>query len=75
MVGIRVEARSTEDLEKFLDSLETTGLFHNALATDEQATDDGLIEAIVEAVYVQPARAIPGGNPEATTGRGGAAGD
>jgi Tfp pilus assembly protein PilN len=75
VVGIRVEARRTEDLEKFLDALETTGSFHDVLATDEQATDDGVIEAIVEAVYEQPARDVPAGNPEPAARRTGAAGD
>ncbi|HLG59431.1 MAG TPA: hypothetical protein VI485_29095 [Vicinamibacterales bacterium] len=75
VVGIRVEARRTEDLEKFLDALETTGSFHDVLATDEQATADGLIEAIVEAVYEQPARDVPAGNPGPAARRTGAAGD
>ena len=35
---MRVEARQTGDLEKFLDALEMTGAFHNVLPTDEQAT-------------------------------------
>jgi Tfp pilus assembly protein PilN len=75
VVGIRVEARRTEDLEKFLDALETTGSFRDVLATDEQATDDGLIEAIVEAVYRQPARGVATGNPVAPARSNGAAGD
>jgi len=75
VLGIRVEARRTEDLEKFLDALEATGSFHDVLATDEQATDDGLIEAIVEAVYEQPARDVPAGNREPAARRTGAAGD
>jgi hypothetical protein len=54
VVAIRVEARQSADLEKFLDELEMTGAFHNVLATDEQATDDGLLEAVIEGVYVQP---------------------
>lgn len=54
IVAIRVEARQSADLEKFLDELEMTGTFHNVLATDEQATDDGLLEAVVEGIYAQP---------------------
>jgi len=76
VIGVRVEARQVADLEKFLEALELTGVFHNALATDEQTTSDGLIEAIVEAVYVQPARTVPAANSGATTeSRSGAAGD
>lgn len=55
IIGIRVEARQSADLEKFMDALEMTGSFHNVLATDEQATDDGLLEAVLEGLYVQKA--------------------
>ena len=48
IIGMRVEARQIGDLEKFLDELEMTGSFHNVLTTDEQATDDGLLEAVIE---------------------------
>jgi hypothetical protein len=77
VVGMRVEARQIGDLEKFLDGLEMTGAFHDALTTDEQATDDGLLEAVIEAVYVQPTHDAAGEKPVATAGatRGGAAGD
>jgi len=61
IVGMRVEARDVADLERFLDDLERTGAFHNVLTTDEQATDDGLLEALVEGAYVQPQ---PGGAAE-----------
>jgi hypothetical protein len=53
IIGMRVEARQIGDLEKFLDELEMTGSFHNVLTTDEQATDDGLLEALIEGSYVQ----------------------
>jgi hypothetical protein len=71
VVGIRVEARQSADLEQFLDQLEMTGTFRNVLATDEQATDDGLLEAVIEGVYVQQGAASE--KPVAsvvTTGRG-----
>ena len=55
IIGMRVEARQIGDLEKFLDALEMTGAFHNVLTTDEQATDDGLLEAVIEGSYVQQA--------------------
>ena len=45
VIGMRVEARQVGDLEKFLEDLEMTGAFRNVLTTDEQATDDGLLEA------------------------------
>jgi hypothetical protein len=53
IVGMRVEARDVGDLERFLDELERTGAFQNVLTTDEQATDDGMLEALIEGSYVQ----------------------
>jgi hypothetical protein len=76
MIGIRVEAREVGELEKFLDALEMTGAFHNVLTTDEQATSDGLLEAVIEGLYVQPGSAASTEKPVAqTTARQGAAGD
>jgi hypothetical protein len=65
VIGMRVEARQVGDLEKFLDDLEMTGAFHNVLTTDEQATDDGLLEAVIEGVYVQQTGGAPGEKPVA----------
>ena len=48
VIGMRVEARQIGDLEKFLEELEMTGAFQNVLTTDEQATEDGLLEAVIE---------------------------
>ena len=75
-VAIRVEARQSADLEKFLDELEMTGAFHDVLTTDEQATEDGLLEAVIEGLYVQPGTA-PTEKPvaSATAERGGANSD
>ena len=76
IVGMRVEARQIGDLEKFLEALETTGAFHNVLPSDEQATSDGMLEAVIEAVYTQQASPAVGEKPAAaTTTRQGAAGD
>ncbi len=55
IIGMRVEAKEIGDLEKFLDELEMTGAFHSVLTTNEQATDDGLLEAVIEGSYVQQA--------------------
>ena len=74
IIGMRVEARQIGDLEKFLDELEMTGSFHNVLTTDEQATDDGLLEALIEGSYVQQATSTAGEKPVAkTTTNGGRA--
>jgi hypothetical protein len=74
IIGMRVEARQIGDLEKFLDEHEMTGSFHNVLTTDEQATDDGLLEAVIEGSYVQQATSTAGEKPVAkTTTNGGRA--
>jgi hypothetical protein len=77
IIGMRVEAREIGDLEKFLDELEMTGAFHNVLTTDEQATDDGLLEAVIEGSYVQRATSAADEKPvaKATTNGGRAVSD
>ena len=54
IVAIGVEARRAEDLDVFVESLETGAGFRNALAIESQTSIDGLIEAIVEGVYSPP---------------------
>jgi Tfp pilus assembly protein PilN len=56
-VGIAVQARRAEDLDAFVEALEHSGAFHNVLPSEEQVTDDGLLEAILDGVYATPARA------------------
>ena len=59
-VAVALEARRAEDLDAFVDALEKTGLFKDALATESQTNEDGLLEAIVEGVYAPPGRtAVP----------------
>ena len=45
-----------EDLDAFVESLESKGGFRNVLAVKEQTSDTGLIEAVIEGTYVQPER-------------------
>ena len=61
IVGVAVEARQAEDLDAFIEALESAGTFRNVLATSTQTNDEGLLEAIVEGVY-QP-EAPPEGTP------------
>ena len=63
IIGVGVEARRAEDLDAFVEALETGGSFHNVLAVKEQTGESGLIEAVVEANYVPRPReeAAPGG--------------
>jgi hypothetical protein len=68
VIGVSVEARRAEDLDAFVEALETGGAFHNVLAVREQTGEDGLIEAIVEAHYVPPARESAGETASAPGG-------
>jgi len=71
IIGMRVEARQIGDLEKFLEELEMTGAFHSVLTTDEQATDDGLLEAVIEGYYALPAGGAASEKPVATASTNG----
>lgn len=65
VVSVGVEARRAEDLDAFIEALETAGGFHNVLSVQEQTSPAGLIQAVVEGTYVPPPRegtpAPPGG--------------
>jgi len=63
VVAIGVQARRSEDLDAFIEALETAGAFHNVLSIQEQTTDDGLIQAVVQGSYAPPPerRAAGGG--------------
>jgi hypothetical protein len=56
IISVNVEARRAEDLDAFVEALENGGAFRNVLAVNEQTTDEGLIEATVDASYAPPAR-------------------
>jgi hypothetical protein len=56
-VAMTVQARRVEDLDAFLEALETKGTFHDVLAKQEETNVDGLIEALVQGVYA------PGAGP------------
>jgi hypothetical protein len=74
VVAIGVQARRVEDLDAFIEALETKSSFRNVLATQEQTGETGLLEAVVEGAYVPPARdaSLNGASaPAATTGRDG----
>lgn len=59
VVAVGVEARRPEDLDAFIEALERDGGFHNVLSVEEQVADSGLIEAVIEGTYAQPARGTP----------------
>jgi len=56
IVAIAVQARRAEDLDAFVEALESKGAFRDVLAVKEQTSDTGLIEAVIEGTYVQPER-------------------
>jgi hypothetical protein len=57
-VNIGVEARRVEDVEAFIEALEARTPFRDVLPVEEQTSDSGLIEAIIDGRY-RPER--PGG--------------
>jgi Tfp pilus assembly protein PilN len=69
IVTITVIARGNEDVNQFLNSLDDTGVFSNALAPQDHINDQGQLEATLQAVY-QPmsgkSKPAPTPGPEAT---------
>ena len=56
VVSVAVESRRAEDLDAFMEALEKSGDFFDVLPIDEQATEEGLLQAVVEGRYVPPPR-------------------
>ncbi len=56
MVAVVAEARRVEDIDTFIEALESTGAFRKVRPVEEQTNDDGLLEAVVEGIYLPPAR-------------------
>ncbi|MBI4886412.1 MAG: hypothetical protein HY824_04930 [Acidobacteria bacterium] len=54
IIAVGVEARRSEDLDAFIEALEGRGAFHNVLSVQEQTTTAGLLQAVVEGVYIPP---------------------
>jgi hypothetical protein len=52
-----VSARRVEDIDAFMEKLETTGAFGNLLSREEHTNEDGLLQATLEARY-QPGNAV-----------------
>jgi Tfp pilus assembly protein PilN len=58
-VAMSVLAREAVDLEDFMDKLEETGAFTDVVPASQDRTDDGLVRAVIEGIYVRPAQADP----------------
>jgi Tfp pilus assembly protein PilN len=54
VVAVGVQARRSEDLDAFIEALETAGGFHNVLSIQEQTADGGLIQAVIQGSYAPP---------------------
>ena len=80
IVSLSVLARSVEDVDRFMESLEATGVFADVLARAERVAESGQIEVALEATYeptrteggdaVQAAAAAPAVPAAAPGGRG-----
>lgn len=77
VVGLAVKARRVEDLDAFIEALESRGSFRDVLPVEEQTSDDGLLEAVIEGVYEQPGGDTQPGPPAVAQSRatGGPAGE
>ena len=51
-IDMTVQARRPEDLDMFIENLEKTKAFVNVTPLEEQTTQDGLLESVVEGTYV-----------------------
>jgi Tfp pilus assembly protein PilN len=56
VLAMNVEARSVDDVDKFMQNLEATGVFSNPLSREEHINDEGLLESSLEANYAGAAR-------------------
>ena len=74
VVNLRVQARRVQDLELFIDALEKTGRFRQVLAAEEQTSPEGLINALIEGVYLVPDEQ-PAPQASSPAPAGGAAGE
>jgi hypothetical protein len=61
VLAIGAQGRSVADVDDFIEALEGEGTFTSVLPIEEQRTDAGLIEAVIEGTYQGGAPASPGG--------------
>jgi hypothetical protein len=67
-ISMAVNAKTTDDLEHFIDAMLATGHFWNVLTADQQVNDDGTYTARIESGYTSPSippakTATAGGRP------------
>jgi len=54
VIQIIVQAKRSEDVDQFIESLEKTGNFHDVITPAEQTNEQGLLEAVIRGTYVRP---------------------
>jgi len=54
MMSIVVVGRQSEDIDRFVEQLETTGAFRNVLSSQESVNEEGLLETVLEGEYMRP---------------------
>jgi hypothetical protein len=58
-LGISVVARGVDDVDAFMEKLESSGAFTNLLSRDEFVNDGGQLVAAIETTYLPPAAPKP----------------
>jgi Tfp pilus assembly protein PilN len=56
IIQIAIQARRSEDIDQFIESLEKTGSFHDLITPVESMDDDGLLDAVIRGTYVRQER-------------------
>jgi len=69
VLAIAVLARDVKDVNQFLENMEATGAFTNALTTEDHYTDQGEYQALIEAGY-NGAAAVKAATTAAPAGKG-----
>jgi len=60
VVAVGVQGRRAEDVDAFIEALETDGGFQGVLSIQEQTNDAGLIQAVIQGNYAPPPRTAGG---------------
>jgi hypothetical protein len=66
-VSVAVQSRRIEAVDAFIEALEALGTFKNVLPTEEQTTEEGLIEAVLDGQYFPEAPATAATDAEGAT--------
>jgi Tfp pilus assembly protein PilN len=72
VIQVNVIARSTDDVNQFIENLSATGAFTKVRPIEERANEEGLLAASLEAGYAPPPSASPEPAPPRKPAKGGA---